>query len=262
MNDCTFKVLIIISCILIIITGLILAFLREKRNILHKITDLQDGSGNLKDGSFSFKFAIGLVLIVVGLGSSIYSVKYLPNCEDESQDVFLDQDEIFVFSYLLTDPQATARGVWVYPSHQQLTYRGYKASQVTAIMTSLQNKEFIEIINVKKINEFSNKEEESPAYKITKKGCLFIDKNRTKFPEIRDTYYYTIKVYGTRTSNQLFLENIRDLRFVQKQTRFINEQDTLLSAIAVFAYKPLDEKLIFQIARITKAKIYKFYEQD
>jgi hypothetical protein len=44
--------------------------------------DTQEGGANIKNGSINFKFAIGLALIAIGLGSAIYSSKTIQGCND------------------------------------------------------------------------------------------------------------------------------------------------------------------------------------
>lgn len=87
MSNCNLKWMLIGVCLLIVIMGLYLAFLREKRNIVKGNLDIQDGSGNIKDGSFSLKFAIGIILIVIGLIGAIYCSKNLPGCEGEDSKI-------------------------------------------------------------------------------------------------------------------------------------------------------------------------------
>lgn len=81
MNPCTLKWIFIIFCLIIALSGLYLAFLREHKNIKVGNLDPQDGSGDLKNGTVSFRFAIGLVLIVIGILGGFFSIKNLPGCE-------------------------------------------------------------------------------------------------------------------------------------------------------------------------------------
>lgn len=80
MDFCNLKWIMVLLCILIIFTGLYLSFKREHKNIAAGSIDPMDGSGNLKDGSFSFKFAIGLVLIVMGMFGAYFFIQ-LPGCD-------------------------------------------------------------------------------------------------------------------------------------------------------------------------------------
>ena len=78
--DCFIMIFLIFICVIIILTGLYLAFIREKKNVARNQADLQDGGANIKEGTFNFKFAIGLALIVIGLAGALYTVRYLPGC--------------------------------------------------------------------------------------------------------------------------------------------------------------------------------------
>lgn len=100
MDTCNLKWIFILVCILIALVGLYLAFSREKINIGKDKPDIQDGSGNLKDGSFSFKFATGLVLIIVGLVGGYYSIINLPGCNEKAtlKTAELSQTKFFITS--------------------------------------------------------------------------------------------------------------------------------------------------------------------
>jgi hypothetical protein len=81
MDICNLKWIFILFCIFVALSGLYLAFIREHKNIKSGAADLQDGSGNLKDGTVSFKFAIGLVLILIGVIGGYLAIKNLPGCD-------------------------------------------------------------------------------------------------------------------------------------------------------------------------------------
>ena len=85
MNDCNLKWLLVGVCVIIALIGLYLAFVREKKNIDKGALDIQDGTANVKEGSFNFKLAIGLMLIVIGLGGAIYCSKNLHGCEGQTK---------------------------------------------------------------------------------------------------------------------------------------------------------------------------------
>jgi hypothetical protein len=46
------------------------------------------------------------------------------------------------------------------------------------------------------------------------------------------------------------LRHLQGLRGVQRQTRFITEDDPEFSKIAIFSYKPIDSDLIRDMARM------------
>jgi hypothetical protein len=53
MDICNLKWILILLCVLIVFVGLYLAFIREHKNIKVGTLDPQDGSGNIKEGSFA-----------------------------------------------------------------------------------------------------------------------------------------------------------------------------------------------------------------
>lgn len=174
----------------------------------------------------------------------------------------LNADEWFALSYIMTDPEATSRGVWLYPLHQELTYRGYTDSGANLVLSSLSRKGVIQHVDVPTYDDLERKQTTAPAYRVTEMGIDFIEKNSDLISKLNETYHYTIRLYGSEESNAGFLESIRQLDFVQAQTRFINESDMALCRIAVFAYKPIDRKDIENIARMYGAKIYSFSEDN
>ncbi|MFC4874864.1 hypothetical protein [Negadavirga shengliensis] len=176
-------------------------------------------------------------------------------------DVFTDEQH-FVLSYISTDPQAATRGSWLYPLHQQLTYRGYKKSEVTTILSELEEKKIIQYVKVSSYNDLLRKKTKAPAYKITPKGIDYISRNKQLLPKIQDTYYYTIRLYGEEQDNQLFLEALRELDFVQQQTRFITDNDEGFCTIAVFSYMPISEMVVRQLEKIHKVRILTFKEDN
>ena len=170
--------------------------------------------------------------------------------------------EKYALAFMMTDPQSATRGVWLYPLHQQLTYRGFPDSDVTLILSSLAKKGFIKHVEVPHYDDFRKKQTTASACKITDKGIRYIQQNQDSIPKLKETYIYGIRLYGSKKSNTGFLEHIRNLDFVQAQTRFVNESNKKLCQIAVFAYKPVDRKDIEHIAKINKTKIYSFIEDN
>ncbi|HET6255582.1 MAG TPA: hypothetical protein VFE32_16015 [Puia sp.] len=170
----------------------------------------------------------------------------------------LNEHEKYFLAYILTDPEAATRGVWLYPLHQQLSYRGYTETEVTQILSTLSQKNIIKYVEVPHYDEMRKQHLTAPAYKITGPGLDYIQKNSDSIPKLKDTYYYTIKVYGSQQKNSDFLNHLRDLDFVQRQTRFIIEEDKKLSRIALFAYKEIDIKDIEHISHIHDTRIHSF----
>lgn len=85
MTPCVLKGTFIFICICIALSGLYLAFTRERININAGTPDRQEGGGNIREGTFTFNFAIGIVLIVVGLLGGYYSIINLPGCDNADQ---------------------------------------------------------------------------------------------------------------------------------------------------------------------------------
>jgi len=80
METCVVKWIIIGIATLISLTGLYLSVYREIRNIQRGDKDIQSIIYDKDKGVFNFSFAIGLVLIVAGLYTIIYSEKNNIGC--------------------------------------------------------------------------------------------------------------------------------------------------------------------------------------
>lgn len=80
MSDCVLNWILFTFCILTGISGLYLAFKREHHNIQNGKPDVQDGGGNFKEGTITFKFAIGLVLLLLGIVGAFLSINNNPDC--------------------------------------------------------------------------------------------------------------------------------------------------------------------------------------
>lgn len=80
MEPCTAKWIIIGTCLLITLTGLWLAVLREIRNIKTGKKDIQKLLYDKKKGTFNFSLAIGVLLIGGGLYAAIYTEKNNIGC--------------------------------------------------------------------------------------------------------------------------------------------------------------------------------------
>ena len=187
----------------------------------------------------------------------------LPDRDPSSIDAaLLNDDELFVLAYIMTDPQATTRGAWLYTLHQQITFRGYTDSQATFMLAGLEDKGIIKHVDVSTEDDrLGKRKSTSPAYKITSEGRRFIKQNNERIPSIKSVYKYEIKLYGSKKYNQNFLDHIKDLPFVQGQTSFRIDDDKTLCSIVLFAYRPINREDIEHIASIHKTKIYSFKEE-
>lgn len=85
MEDCVLKWILISVCVLIILTGIYLSFKREIANIIKGKTDLN--SGSIEGTTFKFNLAIGILLIIIGIVGSYFSIKDLPNCQEPYTEV-------------------------------------------------------------------------------------------------------------------------------------------------------------------------------
>lgn len=87
METCTVKWIIIGTCLLITLTGLWLAVLREIRNIKRGEKDIQSLLYDKTNGTFNFSLAIGVMLIGGGLFAAIYTEKNNIGCNSETVDI-------------------------------------------------------------------------------------------------------------------------------------------------------------------------------
>lgn len=78
MENCTFKYVLVGFCLVVALVGLYLSAIREKRNIKLNNADIMEGEGDIKGGKFNFKFAIGPLLILLGLIGAPLTLKYVP----------------------------------------------------------------------------------------------------------------------------------------------------------------------------------------
>ena len=76
MQNCDLKYLVIIISFVLIVVGIYLAFIKARADIQAGIHSPEQGEYD--NGKFSFKFTIGLVLIVMGLVSIFSAGKYFP----------------------------------------------------------------------------------------------------------------------------------------------------------------------------------------
>ena len=116
-------------------------------------------------------------------------------------------------------------------------------------MNSLVAKGMCKQIDVPTHDSLTGKETTAPAYRVTPKGFSYV-KSSSELSKSKQTHYYHVRVRGTRSVNDIFLRHLQGLRGVQRQTRFITEDDPEFSKIAIFSYKPIDSDLIRDMARM------------
>lgn len=84
MEPCIGKWLLIGTCLLITLTGLWLAVLREMRNIKAGKKDIQKLLYDKQNGTFNFSLAIGVLLIGGGLYAAIYTEQHNIGCNNKT----------------------------------------------------------------------------------------------------------------------------------------------------------------------------------
>lgn len=187
--------------------------------------------------------SIGIVLVVLVVAFVILERRSAPDL------VALTKEEEAALGVAVTDPRAGDRGVWLYPLHQDLTNRGLSDAEATMTMNSLVAKGMCKQIDVPTHDSLTGKETTAPAYRVTPKGFSYV-KSSSELSKSKQTHYYHVRVRGTRSVNDIFLRHLQGLRGVQRQTRFITEDDPEFSKIAIFSYKPIDSDLIRDMARM------------
>jgi hypothetical protein len=171
----------------------------------------------------------------------------------------LSEEEETALGLILADPRAGDRGVWVYPLHQQLTYRGFSDAQATTVLNGLVSKGVLQAVDVP-APEDPTGGGSAPAYRVTPLGFSYA-KNSKRLKSFKAEYIYFVTLRGTKEHNQPFLNQLLSLQYVQKQTRFIIEDDPKLSRIAVFCYQPLDQETLRNMAQMFGVEVVSSEEQ-
>ncbi len=91
MDNCIIKIILIAISVAVLFTGLYLSFIREKKNISKSESDLQTGTGDIKSGKFSFQFALGPLLILIGLSGAFYSANHI-ECENKNENIKVQEE--------------------------------------------------------------------------------------------------------------------------------------------------------------------------
>lgn len=104
MGPCVAKWIIIGTCLLITLTGLWLAVLREIRNIKSGKKDIQKLLYDKKNGTFNFSLAIGVLLIGGGLLAAIYTEKNNIGCDTPTIAQNTEKEEAIILFKLDYNP--------------------------------------------------------------------------------------------------------------------------------------------------------------
>jgi len=154
----------------------------------------------------------------------------------------LSSEEQLTLGLILADPRAADRGVWIYPLHQQLTYRGFADARATWVLNRLVHLGLIEYVDVATKDSLTNQDTTAPAYRITSKGLNVAESYET-IQQFRERFHYVIRISGDAASRDQFLALLRRIPGVESQTRFITEDAEGVSRIAVWSYDPVDEEI-------------------
>jgi CHAT domain len=171
--------------------------------------------------------------------------------------IALTTDEQLALSMIMCDPQASVRGAWVYPLHQDLEKRGLSPAQVTVATSTLIEFGLVEHREVPGKDSITGENSTAPAYRVTKSG-LAVARDNPNVLNFRDRYSYVFSVSSTNDdetqSNVAFLQALHRLNFVEDQTRFIIADRDGEARIAAWSYEPL-EGVLDQLASETGARI-------
>jgi len=169
----------------------------------------------------------------------------------------LSKNEEKALCLVLADQQAGDRGVWAIPLHQQLIYRGLSDVQATVSLSSLVFKGLLISVDVESKHSITNEIRTAPAYKATQKAFKYAaeHENVLKFEE---GYKYILRVEGENKKNVPFLKHLENLDFIERESRFIDEEDPSVSRIVIFSYDPISDKLIREIAEIFNVTVLDF----
>jgi len=97
----------------------------------------------------------------------------------------------------------------------------------------------------------------APAYRVTKRGFDWAQHSE-RLRSFNAKYMYRIRLHGSKKSNSIFLDHLFGLPFIERQTRFIQEQDPQFSQIAVFSYESLDAQTVNKMAQLFNVRVARF----
>ena len=172
--------------------------------------------------------------------------------------ITLSENEEKALGIILTDPMAGGRGVFAYVLHGQLTSRGLTDAQTTISLGSLVSKGLLVSVDVEG-KDAMGELKTAPAYKVTEKGIAYASNNEA-IAKTEEIYLYTLRVHGLNQDNLPFLEHLRDLDLVERQTRFVSEDEPNVSRIAIFSYESISDELIRNQATMFKVSVIEFSE--
>jgi hypothetical protein len=155
-------------------------------------------------------------------------------------EVGLANDEQVALGLVLSDPMATTRGAWLYPLHQQLTYRGFTDVGATAVLQSLVQKGMLQYVEIPGKDDLTGKESAAPAYRATQQALAAATRYET-IRTFREKYRYSLVLVGDEERNAPFLQQIRALPMVEKQSRFVISDSPGFSCIVIWSYEPINE---------------------
>jgi hypothetical protein len=168
--------------------------------------------------------------------------------------VALFSEEQMALGLILSDPRAVDRGAWLYPLHQQLTYRGLADAGSTLTLGRLVSLGLIEYVDAPSKDSLTGDVGTAPAYRVTALG-LNVAGSYGSIMNFREKYSYVVRLKGDEQTNRNFLERVKSLPAVEGQTRFIVEDAEGVSRIAVWSYEPLGEDKLASIAIDAKSVI-------
>ena len=89
----------------------------------------------------------------------------------------LSPEEEMALWVVLEDPRAGDRGAWVYPLHQQLTYRGLTEAQATVLLNRLVTKGILVAVDVPTTDSLTGVPSTAPAYRVTREGLRLAEQS-------------------------------------------------------------------------------------
>ena len=191
-----------------------------------------------------------IFLGILAAGGVLYLIAQRGESSSEQQE--LTQDEKLALALIMSDPQATTRGAWLYPLHGDLINRGFTEAKATAVLQALARKKVIVHVDVPGTDDVTGKANTAPAYRVTSAGAKIA--NTDEILKLRPSYRCLIQVTGDQNRNKRFLGGLRELDMVQAQTRFITSDDPKSSVIAMWSYAPVDESVIKAVGKASDAR--------